>query len=179
MTCLSEKGKSRIRCLSTVDSFPRSAAQSTSSMSSPNPVTPRPSPHLTFATNRRPLSIAELADRALHNLWDSSRSLKQWLKAADGFRKAGRSYVDAGDLEAAFVEFAKAATIILEKLPTHKEYYTLLSPTQRHNLGIVSIVYRIYPLVCFPIITMTSFTVFPLLASPALSCLDNIRHPCR
>lgn len=87
--------------------------------------------------------------------------------------------MDAGDLEAAFVEFAKAATIILEKLPTHKEYYTLLSPTQRHNLGIVSIVYRIYPLVCFPIITMTSFTVFPLLASPALSCLDNIRHPCR
>lgn len=64
--------------------------------------------------------------------------------------------MDAGDLEAAFVEFAKAATIILEKLPTHKEYYTLLSPTQRHNLGIVSVVYRIYSLVRFPIITMTS-----------------------
>ncbi|KIM53982.1 hypothetical protein SCLCIDRAFT_404930 [Scleroderma citrinum Foug A] len=129
--------KASIRCLSTaVDSFPCSAAQSTSSMSSPNPVTPRPSPQPTFTATRRPLSIAELADRALHNLWDPSRSLKQWLKAADGFRKAGRSYVDAGDLEAAFVEFAKAATIILEKLPTHKEYYTLLSPTQRHNLGI-------------------------------------------
>lgn len=85
---------------------------------------------------RRPLSIAELADRALNNLWDPSRGLKQWLRAADGFRKAGRSYADAGDLEAAFVEFAKAATIILEKLPTHKEYYTLLTGTQRHNLGL-------------------------------------------
>ncbi|KAL4062000.1 hypothetical protein J3A83DRAFT_4114245 [Scleroderma citrinum] len=105
-------------------------------MSSPNPVAPRPSPQPTPATTRRPFSIAELADRALYNLWDPSRSLKQWLKAADGFRRAGRSYVDTGDLEAAFVEFAKAATIILEKLPTHKEYYTLLSSTQRHNLGL-------------------------------------------
>ncbi|KAI6039153.1 hypothetical protein EDC04DRAFT_2603401 [Pisolithus marmoratus] len=85
---------------------------------------------------RRPFSIAELADRALHNLWDPSRGLKQWLRTADGFRKAGRSYADAGDLEAAFVEFAKAATIILEKLPTHKEYYTLLTASQRHNLGL-------------------------------------------
>ncbi|KAI6143805.1 hypothetical protein BKA82DRAFT_4183466 [Pisolithus tinctorius] len=85
---------------------------------------------------RRPLSIAELADRAVNNLWDPSRGLKQWLRAADGFRKAGRSYADAGDLEAAFVEFAKAATIILEKLPTHKEYYTVLTATQRHNLGL-------------------------------------------
>ncbi|KAF8549108.1 hypothetical protein OG21DRAFT_1515534 [Imleria badia] len=85
---------------------------------------------------RRPFCIAELADRATHNLWDPSKGLKQWLKAADGFRKAGRAYHEAGDLEAAFVEFAKAATIILEKLPSHKEYFTLLTPTQRHNLGL-------------------------------------------
>lgn len=87
---------------------------------------------------RRPFSIAELADRATHNLWDPSKGLKQWLKAADGFRKAGRARHEAGDLEAAFVEFAKAATIILEKLPSHKEYFTLLTSTQRHNLGLVS-----------------------------------------
>ncbi|KAG9310123.1 hypothetical protein JVU11DRAFT_9736 [Chiua virens] len=85
---------------------------------------------------RRPFCIAELADRATQNLWDPSTRLKQWLKAADGFRKAGRTYHEAGDLEAAFVEFAKAATIILEKLPSHKEYYTLLTATQRHNLGL-------------------------------------------
>ncbi|KIJ64913.1 hypothetical protein HYDPIDRAFT_89553 [Hydnomerulius pinastri MD-312] len=100
-------------------------------MSSPNP---RPSPQ--SSSSRRPHSIAELADRALYNLWDPSRGLKQWLKAADGFRKAGRAFSEVGEFEAAFVEFAKAATIILEKLPTHKEYYTLLTATQRHNLGL-------------------------------------------
>ncbi|KAG6336177.1 hypothetical protein ID866_2915 [Astraeus odoratus] len=107
-------------------------------MSSSNAAGFRSSSQLT-SSSRRPLSIAELADRALNNPWDPTRGLKQWLKAADGFRKAGRAYVDAGELEAAFVEYAKAATIILEKLPTHKEYYTLLSATQRYNLGLVSV----------------------------------------
>ncbi|KAF8452830.1 hypothetical protein L210DRAFT_3639282 [Boletus edulis BED1] len=95
----------------------------------------RPSPQ-SSSSPRRPFCIAELANRATHNLWDPSKGLKQWLKTADGFRKAGRAYHEAGDLEAAFVEFAKAATIILEKLPLHKEYFTLLTPTQRHNLGL-------------------------------------------
>ncbi|KAH7908544.1 hypothetical protein BJ138DRAFT_1068611 [Hygrophoropsis aurantiaca] len=95
----------------------------------------RPSPRTTNQ-NRRPPSIAELADRALTGLWDPTRGLKSWLKNADGFRKAGRSHAEAGDFESAFMEFAKAATIILEKLPTHKEYYTLLNATQRHNLGL-------------------------------------------
>ncbi|KAG0695040.1 hypothetical protein DFH29DRAFT_985061 [Suillus ampliporus] len=92
---------------------------------------PRPSP-----SSRRPSTIAELSERALSNLWDPSKGLKQWLKKADGFRKAGRAYTEAGELEEAFMEYAKSATIILEKLPMHKEYYTLLSPTQRHNLGL-------------------------------------------
>ncbi|KAG6380430.1 hypothetical protein JVT61DRAFT_8564 [Boletus reticuloceps] len=95
----------------------------------------RPSPQ-SSSSPRRPFCIAELANRATHNLWDPSKGLKQWLKTADGFRKAGRAYHEAGDLEAAFVEFAKAATIILEKLPSHKEYFTLLTATQRHNLGL-------------------------------------------
>lgn len=103
-------------------------------------LSPAPSP-------RRPYCIAELADRATHNLWDPSKGLKQWLKAADSFRKAGRAYHEAGDLEAAFVEFAKAATIILEKLPSHKEYFTLLTSTQRHNLGLVSPQYAILDLI--------------------------------
>ena len=102
----------------------------------------RPSPQ-SSSSPRRPFCIAELADRATHNLWDPSKGLKQWLKAADGFRKAGRGYHEAGDLEAAFVEFAKAATIILERLPSHKEYFTLLTATQRHNLGLVSPQYYI------------------------------------
>ncbi|KAF9237134.1 hypothetical protein BU15DRAFT_76242 [Melanogaster broomeanus] len=85
---------------------------------------------------RMPSSIPELAELALNTEWDPSKGLKQWLKAADGLRKTGRAYHEAGDLEVAFVEFAKAATIILERVPTHKEYYTILTPTQRHNLGL-------------------------------------------
>jgi STAM-binding protein len=106
-------------------------------MSSSYANVPRPSPRPS-PSSRRPLTIAELSERALSNLWDPSKGLKQWLKKADGFRKAGRAYAEAGELEEAFMEYAKSATIILEKLPMHKEYYTLLSPTQRHNLGLVS-----------------------------------------
>lgn len=124
---------------------------------------------------RRPYCIAELADRATHNLWDPSKGLKQWLKAADGFRKAGRAHYDAGDLEAAFVEFAKAATIILEKLPSHKEYFTLLTATQRHNLGLVSPQY-IPSFSSFP----TSMVGCPSLARCALGvlCPYHGLHAC-
>ncbi|KAG1840887.1 hypothetical protein C8R48DRAFT_781620 [Suillus tomentosus] len=104
-------------------------------MSSPYANVPRPSPRPS-PSSRRPSTIAELSECALSNLWDPSKGLKQWLKKADGFRKAGRAYAEAGELEEAFMEYAKSATIILEKLPMHKEYYTLLSPTQRHNLGL-------------------------------------------
>ena len=76
--------------------------------------------------------------------------IKHWLRAAEKFRKAGRAYHEAGDLEAAFVESAKAATIILEKLPSHKEYFSLLTSTQRHNLGLVSPQYISSRLPFFP-----------------------------
>ncbi|EGO01337.1 hypothetical protein SERLA73DRAFT_159766 [Serpula lacrymans var. lacrymans S7.3] len=92
--------------------------------------------HFHPARPPRPATIAQLADRALFNLWDPSKGLKLWLKTADAFRKTGKAHADAGDLEAAFVEYAKAATIILEKLPSHKDYNTLLTSTQRQNLGL-------------------------------------------
>lgn len=98
---------------------------------------PRPPP-LPSSSSRRPSTIAELSERALHNLWDPSKSLRQWLKKAYGFRKAGRAHAADGELEEAFMEYAKSATIILEKLPMH-EQYAVLSLTERHNLGLVSI----------------------------------------
>jgi STAM-binding protein len=64
--------------------------------------------------------------------------VKHWLKAGENHRRAGKAYVEANDLESAFVEYAKAATIVLEKLPSHREYYTTLNSEQRHNLGLVS-----------------------------------------
>lgn len=152
----------------------RSAALLTSAMTSSYArLSPQPS-----SSPRRPFCIAELADRATHNLWDPSKGLKQWLKAADGFRKAGRAYHEAGDPEAAFVEFAKAATIILEKLPSHKEYFTLLTAAQRHNLGLVSPQHT-YPVLFFPFVSRsdgwTSFSyAINALVSRALVSLHHV-----
>jgi hypothetical protein len=89
--------------------------------------------------SRRPASIAELAQRARDDLWDERRELKFYLRSAERHRKTGKEYAQGGDLEAAFVEFAKAATLVLERLPTHKDYLTVLTTEQRYNLGLVCI----------------------------------------
>ena len=93
-----------------------------------------------YSDGNRPRTIAELAAIAHHNLWDPNRPLKHWLRTAEKARKVGNSYVDARDYEAAFIEFARAATIVLEKLPTHSEYHALLNADQRANLSAVSII---------------------------------------
>lgn len=88
----------------------------------------------------RPASIVELADRALKNPWDPSKDLRFWMKAAANHRLAGKSHAETGNLEGAFVEYAQAATLILEKLPSHPEYWSSLNAEQRHNLGLVSFI---------------------------------------
>jgi hypothetical protein len=91
---------------------------------------------------RRPPTIAELSERALDNLFDESKPLKHFLRIAEKYRKDAREYLSKGDLENAFIHFARAATLVLDKLPAHREYYTLLTPTQRSNLDLV----RFFPL---------------------------------
>jgi hypothetical protein len=86
----------------------------------------------------RPATIAELAERALNDLWDPARDLKYWLRLAQKHRNEGKDLADHGKYEEAFVLFARSATIVLEKLPTHRDYNTLLTPQQRQNLGLVS-----------------------------------------
>jgi STAM-binding protein len=86
---------------------------------------------------RRPATIAELAERARETNWDPSLSLKHWLKTAERYRDAGYAFIDSGDLEQGFVELARAATIVMEKAPTHRDYQTLLKPAMRKNLGSV------------------------------------------
>ncbi|OBZ76162.1 AMSH-like protease sst2 [Grifola frondosa] len=87
------------------------------------------------SNNYRPATIAELAAQAQDNLWDPSKGLKHWLRTAEKARRTAEAYVEARNFERAFVEYAKAATIVLEKLPSHPEYQTLLNADQRHNLG--------------------------------------------
>lgn len=84
----------------------------------------------------RPATIEELANQAKADLDDPrTQGLKNWLRVAEKARKSGQIYKDRGDIESAFVEFARAATIVLDHLPQHPEYTTLLNGEQRRNLG--------------------------------------------
>lgn len=65
--------------------------------------------------------------------------LKHWLRTAEKARRNGDYYADHHDYERAFVEYARAATIVLEKLPTHRDYNAMLNADQRQNLGMVSL----------------------------------------
>lgn len=85
----------------------------------------------------RPASIGELAEYATRFEWDASRDLKHCLRMAESSRNRARAYQTAGDLESAFVFFARAATIALEKLPAHPQYSSALTSSQRDNLGLV------------------------------------------
>lgn len=98
-----------------------------------------PDPRRYSSQSKRPASIAELAERALDNLWDENKDLKHYLRVAEKYRRDGKEFVRTGDLENAFVQFARAATLVLEKLPLHRDYYTLLKPAQRQNLGLVRV----------------------------------------
>lgn len=82
---------------------------------------------------RRPASIQELAQRA-EIKWDASRDFKYWLKVAEKARHTAQDYDLHGDLENAFVEYARAATLILDKIPTHRDYHTRLTQVQRETL---------------------------------------------
>ncbi|KAJ3501429.1 hypothetical protein NLJ89_g9344 [Agrocybe chaxingu] len=85
---------------------------------------------------KRPSSIAELADRAMLDLWDENKDFKHYLRLAEKYRREGKECAKRGDLEGAFVELARAATLVLEKLPMHKDYHVVLNANQRHNLGL-------------------------------------------
>ena len=88
------------------------------------------------STPRRPASIQELAQRA-EIQWDASKDFKFWLKVAEKARHAGQDYDLRGDFENAFVEYARAATLILDKIPTHRDYHTRLNEVQRDTLIMV------------------------------------------
>ena len=89
----------------------------------------------------RPLSYSVFIERTKHQwqyLKDDSRPLKSWLRLAESIRRCAESFDKQADLESAFVEYAKAATILLEKIPEHPDYWVLLSTDQRHDMGQVS-----------------------------------------
>jgi hypothetical protein len=88
--------------------------------------------------SHRPATLAELTERALNNVWDPNLGIKHHLKTAQRHRTIGNDLIKSGDLEGAFVELAMAGTLVTEKVPSHRDYHTMLNRDLRKNLGVVS-----------------------------------------
>jgi STAM-binding protein len=86
----------------------------------------------------RPRSIAELAEMAKDSFGEGDFPFKTWLRIAENARRDAKSYQEQSDFESAFVEYAKAATVALEKIPAHPDYRAILTSTQRNNMSLVS-----------------------------------------
>ena len=86
----------------------------------------------------RPQYPSELGERAEKSLGDAARPLKTWLRVAEEAKRHANRFQEQGDFESAFFEFCRVALILLEKIPSHPDYKVLLTPTQRHNVGMVS-----------------------------------------
>jgi len=99
---------------------------------------PAPPPSLHQAPPSRPYYIGELEERAKQILGEGTKPFKDWLLIAENARRDAKRFQGQGDLESAFVEYSKAATIVLEKIPAHPGYRIFLSTTQRHKMGLVS-----------------------------------------
>ncbi|KIM44257.1 hypothetical protein M413DRAFT_25689 [Hebeloma cylindrosporum] len=81
----------------------------------------------------RPASLFELRKKILDYSWDASKPLSFLLQLAGALRREGKVYA-VSNPERAFVALGHAANIILVKLPTHRDYATILTDTQRDNL---------------------------------------------
>ncbi|KAL0058983.1 hypothetical protein AAF712_014320 [Marasmius tenuissimus] len=86
--------------------------------------------------NRRPSSIAELAHKARTHTLRENQNLKYYLKHAESNRREGIRLAEMGDVEAAFIAFARTASLVLEMLPAHPDYKTSLTEDQRLNLNL-------------------------------------------
>ncbi|KAJ7814468.1 hypothetical protein B0H13DRAFT_1508242, partial [Mycena leptocephala] len=85
-----------------------------------------------------PAMISELAAKTSSSNSNANVDLKNLLRRAEGHRWTG-GVTDIGlDLERAFIEYARAATLIVETVPGHREYGKGLNAEQRANLKAVS-----------------------------------------
>ncbi|KAF4621611.1 hypothetical protein D9613_012625 [Agrocybe pediades] len=88
-----------------------------------------------FNVAARPSTIAELAEKvAMIETWDDSRDFEHYLRQAHRHHRKWKDFAQIGDIENAFVELERAATFVLEKLPTHRDYSIFLDENQRHCL---------------------------------------------
>ncbi|KAG6918448.1 hypothetical protein DXG01_014325 [Tephrocybe rancida] len=96
----------------------------------------------------RPPTITHLANIALSELWDPSKELKYYLQQAGELRREANAYLDPpsppssshheeeheSDYEKAFIKLARAATLVMERIPGHRDFEKVSSEVQRENL---------------------------------------------
>ncbi|RUP50001.1 hypothetical protein BC936DRAFT_140747 [Jimgerdemannia flammicorona] len=92
---------------------------------------PAPSPH-PFGPAGVPqapaTSLAELRARAVVSTGDADKyGIRAWINSAAKAYEQGDASYASGDLENAYVSYLKGCTIIVEILPKHSQYGTLLS----------------------------------------------------
>ena len=90
----------------------------------------------TLPRTHRPRSIEKLRALARPATYDSDRSFKDQLHAIGVLRSQSILHHKKGDLENAFLYMARAAALILEKLPSHAQY-DILSSKQKIDLAAV------------------------------------------
>ncbi|KAJ9100099.1 hypothetical protein QFC19_005779 [Naganishia cerealis] len=84
----------------------------------------------------RPKSIAELTREANEGIhWNTRYPLKIWLTSVNKLRDKALEYQQAGRNDIAFILMARAATIIIQKLPTHPEYSKVYSQQDKVKLA--------------------------------------------
>ncbi|KAG6918445.1 hypothetical protein DXG01_014322 [Tephrocybe rancida] len=96
----------------------------------------------------RPPTIAQLAKIALSDPWDPSKELMYYLRQAEKLRREAEAYLEPPsmrssshhevehkqDYELAFIKLCKAATLVMERIPEHRDFEKLLNDGQRNNL---------------------------------------------
>lgn len=81
--------------------------------------------------------ITVFEDRARTQIGRHDQPIKHWLRFAEAARFAGHHAMESGFLGEAFVEYAKAAIVVVEVLPQHRDFDVLLSAGQQANLETV------------------------------------------
>jgi hypothetical protein len=94
----------------------------------------RPSDH----RRQQPHSVSELSSIARERFYDETQSFENLLWTALQYRKEARELIGKGDLHNAFISLTRTSTLVFDKLPSYRGYYTSLTPAQRMNLNMVS-----------------------------------------
>ncbi|KAF8336547.1 uncharacterized protein EI90DRAFT_2911604, partial [Cantharellus anzutake] len=90
-----------------------------------------------MAPTQRPRSLDELRELSRPNTYDPERSFKDQLRAIDALRNQSIHHKEKDDLENAYIYMAQATAIMLDKLPYHSQYDTVLSSKQKSDLASV------------------------------------------